>query len=43
MAMDAGRRNEPGQALEELEGCETKLLATVHIGLGEPVHQTSLR
>ena len=34
MAMDARRRNEPGQAVEELVGRETKLLATVHIGLG---------
>ena len=40
MAMDARRRNEAGQALE---GCETKFLATVPIGLGEPVHQASVR
>jgi len=41
--MDAGRWNEPGQALEELEGSEAKHFATVHIGLGEPIHQASLR
>ena len=43
MAMDAWRRNEAGQALEQFEGSETKHLATVHIGLGEPVDQASLR
>jgi hypothetical protein len=43
VSMDAGRRNEAGQALEQLEGCEAKLLATVHIGLGKPVDQTSFR
>ena len=37
MAMDARRRNEPGQAVEELKGSETKLLAPMHIGLGKPV------
>jgi hypothetical protein len=41
--MDAGRRHEPGQAVEELEGGEAKLVAAVHIGLGEPIHQASLR
>jgi hypothetical protein len=41
--MDAGRWNEPGQAVEELEGSEAKHFATVHIGLGEPIHQASLR
>ena len=41
--MDAGRWNEPGQAVEQLEGSEAKLLATVHIGLGEPIYQPSLR
>ena len=43
MPMDAGRRHEAGQAVEELEGWEAKHLATVHIGLGEPIHQASLR
>jgi hypothetical protein len=43
MAVDAWWRNEAGQALEELEWCEAKFLATVHVGLGEPVHQASLR
>jgi len=43
MAMDARRRNEMGQALEQFEGCKAKRLATVHIGLGEPVDQASLR
>jgi len=38
MAMDAGRWNEPGQAVEELEGSEAKLLAAVPVGLQEPVH-----
>ena len=37
MPMDAGRRNERGQSLEQLEGCKAQLLATVHIGLREPV------
>jgi hypothetical protein len=31
-----------GQSLEELEGREAKHLATVPIGLGEPIDQTSL-
>jgi hypothetical protein len=43
MAMDARRRNEPGQAVEQLEGSEAKYFATVHIGLGEPIHQASVR
>ncbi len=43
MAMDAGRRNEPGQAVEQLEGCEAELMTAVHIGLGEPVDQASVR
>jgi len=43
MAMDARRWNEAGQALEQLEGSEARQLATVQIGLGEPVHQASLR
>ena len=43
MTMDARRRNEPGQAVEQLVGSEAKLLAAVHIGLGEPIHQASLR
>lgn len=42
MPMDAGWRNEAGQALEELEGREVKRLATVQIGLGEPVDQAGL-
>ena len=41
--MDARRRHEAGQALEQLEGCEAKGLATVHIGLGEAVDQAGLR
>jgi len=41
--MDAGRRHEAGQGVEELEGSEAKHLATVQIGLGEPVDQASLR
>jgi len=36
------RRNEAGQALEQLEGCEAKRLATVQIELGEPVDQAGL-
>jgi hypothetical protein len=43
MAMDARRRNELGQAVEELEGCEAKHFAAVHIGFGEPIHQASVR
>jgi hypothetical protein len=43
MAMDARRRNEAGRAVEQLEGSEAKLVVTVHIGLGEPVDQASLR
>jgi len=43
MAMDAGRWYEPGQSLEQFEGSETKHLAAVHIGLGEPVDQAGLR
>jgi hypothetical protein len=41
--MDAGRWNEPGQAVEQPEGGEAKHFATVNIGLGEPIHQASLR
>ena len=52
VSMDAGRRHEAGEAgeageaveeLEGSEGSEAKHLATVHLGLGEPVHQASLR
>jgi hypothetical protein len=43
MSMDAWRRNEAGQSLEQFVRCEAKLLATVPIGLREPVHQASLR
>jgi len=43
MPMDAGRWHEPGQAVEQFEGREAKHLATVHIGLGEPLDQASLR
>ena len=43
MAVNAGRRHQAGQARKELEGRETKLEATVHIGLREPVGQASLR
>jgi len=35
--------DEPSQALEQLEGSEAKRLATVHIGLREPVDQTGLQ
>ena len=35
MAMDARRRNEPGQAVEQLEGGEAKHFAAVHMGHGE--------
>ena len=35
--------HEPGQSLEQLKGSEAKFLATVHIGLGEPVNQASVR
>ena len=35
MSMDAGRRNAGGHSLEQIERCQAKLLATVHIGLGE--------
>jgi hypothetical protein len=41
--VDARRRNEAGQAVEQLEGSEAKRLATAQIGLGEPVDQASLR
>jgi predicted ATPase len=43
VAVDARGWNEAGQALEQLEGCEGKRLATVQIGLGEPVDQAGLR
>ena len=43
MAMNAGRHHQAGQAVEQLEGGEAKFLATVPIGLGEPVDQTSFR
>ena len=32
-----------GQSLEQLEGSEAKHFAAVHIGLGKPVDQASLR
>lgn len=34
MSMDAGRRNEQGQALKKLEGRESKLLPPVQSGSG---------
>lgn len=34
-AVDARRRNDMGQAVERLEGREAKLMASVHIGLGD--------
>jgi len=43
VAVDARGRNEAGQALKEFKGCEAKRLATVHIGLREPVDQPGLR
>jgi hypothetical protein len=43
MSMDASGRSEQGQSLEQLEGREAKLRATVHIELGEPVHQAGPR
>jgi hypothetical protein len=42
MTMDARRRHEMGQSLEQLEGREAKHLATVPIGFGKPIDQTSL-
>ena len=41
--VDARRWYEAGQAVEQLKGRETKLVAAVHIGLGEPIHQASVR
>jgi hypothetical protein len=41
--VDARRRHEGGELVEQLKGRETKLVATVHIGLGEPVDKASLR
>ncbi len=41
--MDARGWHEAGQAVEQFEGRERKLVAAVHIGLGEPVDETSLR
>jgi hypothetical protein len=41
--VDARRWYEAGQAVEELEGSEAKRLATVQIGLGEPIDQAGLR
>ena len=41
--VDARRRYEAGQAVEQLKGREAKLVATVQIGLGEPVDEASLR
>ena len=43
VSMDARRWYEPEQSLEQFEGREAKLMAVVHIGLGEPVDQASLR
>jgi len=43
VSMDARRRHEAGRAVEQLKGSEAKLVVTVHIGLGEPVDQASLR
>ena len=43
VSMDARWRHQAGESVEQLEGSEAKLLATVHIGLGEPVDQASLR
>jgi hypothetical protein len=41
--VDARRWYEPGEAVEQLKGRKLKLVATVHIGLGEPIHQASVR
>jgi ferrochelatase len=43
MSVNARRRNEPGQAVEQLEGCEVKHCTAVQIGLGEAIHQPSVR
>ncbi len=43
VSMDARRRNEPGQAVEQLKGREAKHFAAVPVGLEEPVDQASLR
>jgi len=43
VSVDAGRRHEAGESVEQLKGREAKLVAAVHIGLGEPVDQASLR
>lgn len=42
MPMDAGWRNEAEQSPEQLKESRAKHLATVHIGLGEPVDQVNL-
>ncbi len=41
--MDARRWHEAGQAVEQFERTEAKLMATVHLGLGEAIHQASVR
>jgi hypothetical protein len=41
--VDARRWYEAGQAVEQFEGPEAKLMAAVDIGLGKPVHQAGLR
>jgi hypothetical protein len=41
--VDARRWHKPGQAVEQFEECETKLVATVQIGFGESVHRASVR
>ncbi|MDA0330334.1 MAG: hypothetical protein O2958_15185, partial [Gemmatimonadetes bacterium] len=42
VAVEARGWDEASQALEQLEGSEAKRLATVHIGLGEPVDQAGV-
>ena len=43
VAVEARGWNEAGQAVKQFEGREGKLVATVHIGLGESVDQAGLR
>jgi hypothetical protein len=42
VTVHARGRDEPGQALEQLEGGEQDLGAAVHVRLGEPVEETAV-
>jgi hypothetical protein len=42
VAMGAGRRDQPGESLEELEGREPQAEAAVGEGAGEPVEEASV-